>query len=85
MDERPESESEMLQRVLHISDVLANRLVAAGITTIEEVAWVPFQELRQIGGLWDEEATLLRNAARKHILDEVIGPEGDFQSGLTDA
>ena len=85
MDKQSESPTEILQRTLHLSGALAERLVAGGITTIEEVAYVPFRELRQIGSLWDEEATLLRNSARKYLLDRVIGGEGNFQGGLTDA
>jgi hypothetical protein len=42
----------MLQRALHISAELAERLVAGGISCIDEVAYIPFNEFREIGGLW---------------------------------
>ena len=78
MDKPFERPTEMLQRTLHVSGALAERLVAGGITTLEEVAYVPLHELRQVGGLWEEEATVLRNSARKYVLDQVIGGEGDL-------
>ena len=87
MNNQSESPAEMLQRVLSISDALANKLVAGGISSLEEVAYVPFQELREIGGLWDEETTSLRNRAREYLLMEATGGRSldDLAKGLPDA
>jgi N utilization substance protein A len=76
LDKEPESTAAMFQRTLHINEALATKLVAGGLTTLEEVAYVPFSELRQIGGLWDEETTALRNRARQYLLDQAMRDEG---------
>ena len=70
-----ESTAEMLQRTLHISAALAERLVDGGISSLDEVAYIPFGELRKIGGLWDEETTALRTKARNHLLHEALRTE----------
>jgi N utilization substance protein A len=72
----------MFQRTLHINEALAKKLVDGGLTTLEEVAYVPFSELREVGGLWDEEAAALRNRARQYLLDQAMG---DPRAGLPDA
>ena len=82
MDKEPESAAEMFQRTLHIDEALAKKLADGGLSTLEEVAYVPFSELREVGGLWDEEATALRNRARKYLLDQAMR---DPREGLPDA
>jgi transcription termination factor NusA len=70
MNAQSESPAEMLRRTLRISDALASKLIAGGISSPEEVAYVPFQQLREIGGLAGEEATSLRIRAREYLLAE---------------
>jgi transcription termination factor NusA len=41
----------MFHRTLQIDKVLAKKLVDGGLSTLEEVAYVPFNELREVGGL----------------------------------
>jgi len=72
LDKQPESIAEMFQRVLHINEALAKKLVEGGLSTLEEVAYVPVSELREVGGLWDEETTALRNRARQYLLEQVL-------------
>jgi len=64
--------------MLHINEALAKKLVEAGFSTLEEVAYVPFSELRDATGLWDEETTALRNGARQCVLEQALAepPEG---------
>jgi N utilization substance protein A len=81
LDKQPESTAEMFQRTLHINEALANKLVEGGLSTLEEVAYVPFSELREVGGLWDEETTALRNRARAHLLGQAMQ---DPREGLPD-
>lgn len=76
MDKQPESTAEMFQRTLHINVALAKKLVEGGLTTLEEVAYVPFSELREVGDLWDEETTALRNRARQYLLDQAMRDPG---------
>lgn len=82
MDKQPESTTEMFQRILHINEVLAKKLVEGGLSTLEEVAYVPFGELREVAGLWDEETTALRNRARQYLLEQAMR---DPDEGLPDA
>ena len=72
MGKQPESAAEMFQRTLQIDEVLAKRLVDGGLSTLEEVAYVPFGELREVGGLWEEETTALRNRARQYLLSQAM-------------
>jgi N utilization substance protein A len=80
--QQPESTVEMFQRTLQINEALAKKLVDGGLSTLEEVAYVPFNELREVGGLWDEETTALRNRARQYLLDQAMR---DPRAGLPDA
>ena len=85
LDEQPESTAEMLQRTLHISRVLADKLVAGGISSLDEVAYLPFGELREIGQLWEEEATALRDLARHYLMNEALGDSDENPAtGMTD-
>ena len=78
MAKDPKAIAEMFQRTLNINAALAEKLVAGDLTTLEEVAYIPFAELRVVGGLWDEETTALRNRARQYLLDQATR---DFLDG----
>ena len=67
----------MFQRTLHINEALARKLVEGGLMTLEEVAYVPFSELREVGGLWEEETTALRNRARQYLLEQAMRDPGE--------
>ncbi len=85
LDKQPESTTEMLQRTLHISSALAIKLVAGGVSSLDEVAYLPFGELREIGDLWEEEATALRNLARHYLMNETLGDSDENPAtGMTD-
>jgi N utilization substance protein A len=87
MNQQPESPAQTFQRKLKVSESLADKLVAGGITTLEEVAYVPFEELRKIAALSEEETMSLRNQARECLLREAIGGGslGDLAKGMPDA
>lgn len=71
--EPDESPSEMLQRTLHIPEALSEKLALGQLTTVEEVAYVPFAELVDVSGLPADEAAALRHAAKKYLLDRLSG------------
>jgi N utilization substance protein A len=71
----------MFQRTLQVNEALAKKLVEGGLCTLEEVAYVPFSELREVGGLWDEETTALRNRARQYLLDQAMRDPGEGVAG----
>jgi len=52
---------------LDVDDVLAHLLVAEGFSTLDQVAFVPIEELAQIEGFDDDVAEELRARARAHL------------------
>lgn len=58
----------MLQQTLGIGAELAGKLVAGHLSTIEEVAYVPFEELKNVSCLPESEAMNLRELAQRHLL-----------------
>ena len=52
---------------LDIDDVIAHLLVTEGFSTLEEVAFVPFEDLLQVEGFNEEVATELRERARAYL------------------
>jgi len=59
--------SQMFIDALDVDDVIAHLLVAEGFTALEQVAFVPVEELAQIEGFDEEVAEELRARARAHL------------------
>jgi N utilization substance protein A len=59
--------SQMFMDALEVDDVLAHLLVAEGFSSVEEVAFVPVDDLIGIEGFDEELATELRNRAHSHL------------------
>ena len=59
--------SEMFMTALDVDDVIAHLLVAEGFTSLEQVAFVPMQELAEIEGFDEDVAEELRMRARSHL------------------
>lgn len=57
----------MFQRSLKVSPALAEALVNGGLTSIEEVAYVPFAELQQVTNEPAEAVTELRQIAHLYL------------------
>jgi len=70
-----ESDSAALQRKLHISAELADKLVRGGLSSLEEIAYVPFDELLQVSSLPESEARSLRRVADSYLLNESLGDD----------
>jgi len=62
--------SQMFMDALEVDDVLAHLLVAEGFTSIEEVAFVPFEDLLSIEGFDEDLAEELRNRAHAHLAEK---------------
>lgn len=75
-DESPEA---MFQRILHMDERIAQVLTAGGIVTLEELAYVPIDELLAVKGLQESEAHLFRSRARAFLLEDVMkrGDDGE--------
>jgi len=72
-----ESPTEMFQRTLGMEPRIADALIAAGIETLEELAYVPINELLSIEALKDSEAQYFRQRAREYLLRDVLDSDGD--------
>ena len=86
------SRSDMFITALDVEDVIAHLLVTEGFTTVEEVAFVPIDELASIEGFDEEIAAELQRRARAYleaeterltdqareagVQDDLIGVEG---------
>ncbi|MCG8547024.1 MAG: transcription termination factor NusA, partial [Alphaproteobacteria bacterium] len=64
------SRSENFITALDVEDVIAHLLVTEGFTTVEEVAFVPIDELAVIEGFDEEIAGELQNRARAYLAAE---------------
>jgi N utilization substance protein A len=82
MEERGEAEAraavELFQSTLHVDEEMASILVQEGFATLEEIAYVPAEELTGIEG-FDEE---LVNELRARARDALIGKEIAEQEAL---
>ena len=67
-----ESPQQMLVRALKIEPEWAAVLVANRLTTLEEVAYVPINELRAIDGVDEQRLQAWRARARRHLLVSAI-------------
>jgi N utilization substance protein A len=61
--------SQMFIEALNVDDVIAHLLVAEGYTTVEEVAFVPIDEIASIEGFSEEVAGELRERGRSHLAE----------------
>ena len=68
-----ESPEALFQRTLGMDERLARVLAAGGIVTLEELAYVPIDELLGIKGLQESEAQLFRHRARAFLLNDAMG------------
>ena len=75
VDEAKESPEAMFQRTLRMEEAMANALVAADITMLEELADVPISELLAIEGLEEPAVQIFRQRAREYLLIDASGGE----------
>lgn len=73
----------LLSTALDIDEELAHLLVQNGFTTIEEVAYVPVEELQSVDGLDDAIIEALRNRANDYLLTKALsGADDDGSDAL---
>jgi len=65
---------------LDIDEDFATLLVEEGFTTLEEIAYVPMEEMLQIDGLDEDIVTELRNRAKDVLLTQAIASEEVLES-----
>ena len=82
--EKQEKESvgliEMFMAKLDVDDETAEVLVSEGFTSLEEIAYVPMEEILSIDGFDEEIAEELRNRAKDTLLTQAIASEEDLSS-----
>ncbi len=61
--------SQMFVDALHVDDVLAHLIVTEGFTSVEEVAFVPMDDLLDIEGVDQELVAELRSRARQYLIE----------------
>ncbi|WP_420345980.1 transcription termination factor NusA [Pelagibius sp.] len=77
--------SQMFIDALDVDDVIAHLLVAEGFTALEQVAFVPVEELAQIEGFDEEVAEELRARARSYLEEmDRVNEERRRELGVTD-
>jgi transcription termination factor NusA len=77
VDRANESPEELFQRTLQMDARIARLLTAAEIVTLEELAYVPMQELLDVPGLAESEAQLFRKRAHAYLLKQVMRGHDD--------
>ena len=65
---------------LDVDDETAEVLVSEGFTSLEEIAYVPMEEILSIDGFDEEIAEELRNRAKDALLTQAIASEEDLSS-----
>jgi N utilization substance protein A len=60
---------------LHVEDDVANVLIEEGFTSLEEVAYVPIQELLEVDGFDEEIVNELRTRAKQALLTQAAAAE----------
>lgn len=65
---------------LDVDEEVANLFILEGISTIEEIAYLPVAEMLEIEGLDEETITELRNRARNVLLSDAIATEEKLES-----
>lgn len=70
-----ESVAQLFIEKLGIDDDMAQVLVSEGFTTLEEIAYVPIQELLDVEGLDEELVEALRERAKAALLTKAIADE----------
>ena len=84
MTDPSESPAAMFQRTLHIGIDLANALERGGLTSLDEVAYIPYWELAEIGKLDEVQTQRLREVAREYLLNQGIVDSNNLPNALGD-
>lgn len=74
-----ESVLSLFQDRLGVDDDIAQILITEGFTTLEEIAYVPLQELLEIDGFDEEIVNALRERAKGELLTKAIAEEQSLE------
>ena len=71
---------EMFMEKLDVDEEVSEVLVQEGFTSLEEIAYVPLEEILAIDGFDEDIANELRNRAKDALLTQAIASEEDLSS-----
>jgi N utilization substance protein A len=71
---------EMFVKMLDVDEEIAEVLVSEGFTSLEEIAYVPLEEILSIDGFDEDIANELRNRAKDALLTQAIASEEGLSS-----
>ncbi len=74
------SVSMLFQEKLGVDEEVASVLVGEGFTTLEEIAYVPIQEMLEIEGFDEDLVTALRDRAKGALLTKAIAQEQELEA-----
>lgn len=74
-----ESVLELFKNKLDVDEDIAQTLAGEGFTTIEEIAYVPLQEMLEIEGFDEDLVTALRERAKAALLTKAIAEEQELE------
>lgn len=74
------SSRKLFMEKLDVDEEIADILIAEGFNSLEEVAYVPLQEMLEIDGFDEETVNELRNRAKNVLLTQEIAREDDVES-----
>jgi transcription termination/antitermination protein NusA len=77
-----ESPKQLCARVLKMEPKWAAILVAEEFTTLEEIAYVPIDEFREIKRIDEQQIQIWRAHARKHLLIQTTSRGDDDETAL---
>ncbi|MDT8429718.1 MAG: transcription termination factor NusA [Pseudomonadales bacterium] len=76
---------DMFMARLDVDEDIAEVLVSEGFSSLEEVAYVPLEEMLSIDGFDEDIATELRNRAKDALLTQAIASEEDLSDARIEA
>ncbi|HET8728019.1 MAG TPA: transcription termination factor NusA, partial [Alphaproteobacteria bacterium] len=83
--EETRQRSQLFMAALDVDDVIAHLLVAEGFTGLEEIAYIPVEELTDIEGFDEDIAQELQNRARVYLEEQArVNEERAAELGVSD-
>ena len=83
-NEETSSVKKIFMELLDVDEEVADILVQEGFSTLEEVAYVPLNEMLEIDALDEETVNELRSRARNALLNEAIASEEKVEHSAAD-
>jgi len=80
MDEKAQKAKEEFMKLLDVDEEIADVLVEVGLSNIEEIAYIPVDEMLEIEGFDEELVEALRSRAKDALLIKAIASEEEIET-----